>query len=80
MATKTNAYTRLLKSKSSFCKGRGTKAGLNKAKAAYIKKAVGKGKTKSEATKIANKVVNGTCGARINGKKRSKSSKSKSKK
>ena len=58
--TKTK-YQKLLSGKGRYCKGRITKADLNKLKKAYIDDAVKKGKTKSEATKIANKVVNGAC-------------------
>lgn len=68
---KTTPYTRLLKAKSSACKGRGTAASVTKAAAAYVKSAMKKGKSKAEANRIANRVIKGTCGARINGKKKS---------
>lgn len=54
-------YQRLRKAKASYCKGKAKKTTVTKAKSAYIKDAVKKGKTKAEATKIANKVVNGSC-------------------
>ena len=54
-------YQRLVKAKKSYCAGRITKASLNKIATAYKTDAVKKGKSKTEATKIANKVVNGKC-------------------
>ena len=54
-------YQRLRKAKASYCKGKAKKSTVTKAKTAYIKDAVKKGKSKSEATRIANKVVNGSC-------------------
>lgn len=66
-------YQILVSRKSSYCKGRVKKESLNKAKKAYIDDAVKKGKTKSEATKIANKVVNGKCTvSKVSGTKRKK--------
>lgn len=54
-------YSKLVKAKSSYCSGRTTKKSLNKAKKAYIDDAVKKGQSKTEATKKANRVVNGGC-------------------
>lgn len=53
-------YQSLLKAQSSYCAGRGKKTSVTKAKTAYIKDAMKKGKSKSEATKIANKIT-GKC-------------------
>ncbi len=58
--TKTK-YQLLLAAKASNCKGRTSAATLNKKKKAYIDDAVKKGKSKAEATKIANKVTKGSC-------------------
>ena len=55
------AYQNLVKEKAKFCKGKTTKAAVKKKAAAYIKSAVKKGKTKSVATKSANRVLNGGC-------------------
>lgn len=54
-------YQRLRKAKASYCKGKSKMTSVTKAKNAYIKDAVKKGKSKTEATKIANKVVKGSC-------------------
>ena len=55
-------YQSLVSAVSSFCKGKGSKKTVNDRKKAYIDHAVKKGgKTKTEATKIANKVVNKPC-------------------
>ncbi len=54
-------YQSLRKAKSSYCKGKTKMTTVTKAKNAYIKDAVKKGKSKAEATKIANKVVKGSC-------------------
>ena len=58
---KVTKYQRLLKAKKSHCAGRTDKSSLNRAATAYINDAVAKGKTKTEARKIANKVINGSC-------------------
>lgn len=70
-------YQSLLKAKSSHCAGRTKKTSLTKAKNAYIKDAVKKGKSKAEATKIANKVVNGGCKAKLGSTKKRKTAKRK---
>jgi hypothetical protein len=68
---KTTKYQQLQKAKASHCKGRTTKAALNKKEAAYIADAVKKGnKTKAEATASAKRVVSGGCSAGIAGTKR----------
>lgn len=65
-------YQALRKAKTSFCSGRTKKTSLTKAKTAYIKDAVQKGKSKTEATRIANKVVNGGCSASVGSTKKRK--------
>lgn len=55
------AFNALRKAKRSACAGKGTAAGVKKAAGVYIKKAVAKGQTKTEAQKKANRVINGSC-------------------
>ena len=70
MAKKTK-YQQLVSAKKSHCAGRTTKATLNKRKKAYIDHATKKGgKTKAEATAIANRVVNRGCSASIGSTKK----------
>lgn len=70
---KTTKYQQLQKAKASHCKGRTTKAVLNKKAAAYIADAVKKGnKTKAEATASAKRVVNRGCSVGIAGTKKKK--------
>jgi hypothetical protein len=54
-------YQKLQKAKSKFCEGKTTKTELNKVAADYIKDATTKGKTKTEAEKSANRVLNRGC-------------------
>jgi len=63
-------YQILVSRKSSYCNGRVKKTSLTKAANAYIADAVKKGKSKAEAQKIANKVVNGACTASVSGRKK----------
>lgn len=56
-----NKYQILVSRKNSYCNGRIKKESLNRARKAYIDDAIKKGKSKSEATKIADRVVNGKC-------------------
>ncbi|MTB53899.1 hypothetical protein [Lewinella sp. W8] len=73
MAKKTK-YQLLISAKKSHCAGRTTKATLNKRKKAYIDHATKKGgKTKAEATAIANRVINRGCSAGIGSTKKKKS-------
>jgi len=66
-------YQILTARKKSYCKGKITKASLNKAVSAYIAEAVKKGsKTKAEAEKIAKAVVNGACTVSVAGRKTSR--------
>lgn len=58
-------YQILRSRKKSYCNGRIKKTSLTKAKNAYVKDAVSKGKSKAEATKIANKVINGKCAVKV---------------
>ncbi len=51
----------LQKTKTKYCKGKTTKSAVAKAAAAYIKAAVAKGQTRTEATKKANRVRRGGC-------------------
>lgn len=72
-------YQQLVSAKSSYCKGRGSKKTLNDKKAAYIADATKKGNhTKAEATKIANKVVNGKCSVSVGSTKKKKTTRKKS--
>lgn len=69
-------YQILQKKKTSHCAGRIDKKTLNAAKDAYIKDAVKKGQTKSQATAKANRVINGKCStASVSGTKKKKSRK-----
>lgn len=61
--------------KKSYCAGRVKKDSLNKAAKAYVDDAVKKGKTKSEAQKIANKVVKGSCSVAVGSTKKRKTTK-----
>jgi hypothetical protein len=70
-------YQSLRSAKASYCAGRGKKTTLTKAKTAYIKDAIKKGKSRTEATKIANKVVNGSCKTRIGATRKRKTAKKK---
>lgn len=70
-------YQSLRSAKASYCAGRGKKTTLTKAKTAYIKDAIKKGKSKTEATKIANKVVNGSCKTKIGTTRKRKTAKKK---
>jgi len=68
---KSTAFHRLQKAKKSHCAGRSTKAAVRKAATAYIKDAVKKGtKTKTEATKSANRVLKAGCSTGIGKKKK----------
>jgi len=71
-------YQSLVKAKSSYCAGRTKKTSLTKAKNAYIKHATANGKSKTEATRIANKVVNGSCKAKVGATKKRKTTRKKS--
>lgn len=73
-------YQTLVARKKSHCAGRVKKDSLNKAVKAYIADAVKKGKSKADATAIANRVVKGKCSASISGTKKRKPAKRKSKK
>ena len=55
------AYSNLRKVKGKVCAGKSPQSALVKAKSSYIKKAVAKGQTRSEATKKANRVANSGC-------------------
>jgi hypothetical protein len=73
---KTTKYQQLQKAKASYCKGRTTKAAMNKKATAYIKDAVKKGnKTKAEATASAKRVMSRGCGVGIAGTKKRKTTK-----
>lgn len=69
-STKRSKYSILVSRKASYCKGKVKKTSLTKAKTAYIQDAVKKGKSKAEATKIANRVVNGSCKASVGKRKK----------
>lgn len=70
MAKRTK-YQQLVAAKKSHCAGRTTKATVNKRKKAYIDHATKKGgKTKAEATAIANRVINRSCSAGIGSTKK----------
>lgn len=70
-------YQILLKAKSSFCKGKTTKAAFNKKAKAYIDDAVKKGnKTKTEANKTVSDLLKKSCTAKI-GTSKKKSTKRK---
>lgn len=60
MATKTRTkvtkYRTVQKKASSYCKGKGTKAGVNKAWKAYEKDALKKGKSKADIAKTKKKL------------------------
>ncbi len=68
------AYSTLRKRKSSYCAGKVNKTAVKQAAANYIKSAVAKGQTKTEATKKANRVLNGGCkmSSRVAGTKKRK--------
>lgn len=76
-----SAFRTLQKRKKSFCAGRSTKASVQKAASAYIKKAFAKGQTKAEATKKANRVKNSGCKmtSRIAGTRKRKTTRRKKK-
>lgn len=66
---KTTAYQRLQRAKAASCKS-GNTSKVTAAKTAYIKDAVKKGKTKTQATATANRVVNKGCSSVKSTKKR----------
>lgn len=77
MAKRTK-YQQMVAAKKSHCAGRITKAKLNDRKKAYIDHATKTGgKTKAEATAIANRVINRGCSASIGSTKKKKSTASK---
>lgn len=65
-------YQLLVAAKKSNCAGRTSSATLTKKKNAYITDAVKKGKSKAEATKIANRVLKTSCTAKVGGTKKRK--------
>lgn len=70
----------LLSAKAKHCKGSITKTALNKAAKAYVTDTVKKGnKTKSEAEKAANKLINGSCAVGIAGAKKKRNPAAKAK-
>jgi hypothetical protein len=76
----TNGYTKLVSLKGKFCKGNANKSDVKKAAANYIKEAVKKGKTKTEAEKIAGRVLRKGCSitSSIAGRKKKSSTRKKS--
>lgn len=68
------AYNSLRKRKSAYCKGKVNKQMVKLAANTYIKKAMAKGQTKSEATKKANAILNAGCkmSSRVSGTKKRK--------
>jgi hypothetical protein len=54
-------YQTLQRKKKAHCAGKATKTEVRAAATAYVKAAVSKGQTKTEATKKANKILNGKC-------------------
>lgn len=69
-----NAYQQLVKAKFGNCSGRVTKASVRKKASAYVRSAVKAGKTRAEATRSANKVLNRSCSVGVGGKRRKKKS------
>jgi len=80
---KNTLYQRMQKAKATWCKGKkgATKATVKAAAKKYVDDAVKKGKSKSEAQKSANRVLNGGCKmtSRITGKKKKKTTRRKRK-
>ena len=68
------AYNRMRSSKAKLCQGKSTKAIVKQNAAAYVRAAIKAGQTKAEATKKANRVVNGGCSmsSRVSGTKKRK--------
>lgn len=55
-------YQKLQTTKTKFCEGKATKSDVTKAASEYVKDTVAKGnKTKAEAEKSANRVLNSGC-------------------
>lgn len=64
------AFNTLRKKKKMYCEGKVNKTAVKQAASNYIRSAVSKGQTKTEAQKKANRVLNGGCkmGSRVTGK------------
>jgi len=55
------AYTGLIKEKSNLCKGKATKTAVKAKATKYVAAAVKAGKSKTEATKTANRILTKGC-------------------
>jgi hypothetical protein len=69
---KVTAYMRLVKAKARQCRGTATAADVNKAATAYVKDAVTKGKSKTDAERSASKVKNRSCKTKVAGTRKRK--------
>lgn len=72
MATK---YQALVKEQSLYCKGKRTKAQVNKKKKAYVADAKKKGKSAKEANAVANRVTRKCSRTKVSGTKKRRTKK-----
>lgn len=64
---KVTAYQKLVKTKTRMCQGKATAADVNKAATAYVKDAVSKGKSSTDANRTVSKVKARSCKTAVAG-------------